>query len=242
MSAPLFTLLLLIWCLICEIFCQTTPSPSPRTFLRPTPETGPGRDISTSESPSNITGDTCCNCISRTREAGCPNDPVCEETICGTVNFRCCTRRWQDDCVDAALVICSNLDTCCGCLNIDNNNNGGCRNDLECTRQICEKDPFCCNENWDDICVLQSNAICSGNEIPPCCSCTSQTNFNGCFTDSICQNAICSEDPFCCDPEGQWDQLCVNTAVQVCQGIIPLPGTQQTSTTTISPQQQQQQE
>lgn len=199
-------------------------------FLRPTPDAGEGRTLPPAFDPG-FDDDTCCGCIERSRDGGCPDDPVCEEAICGEVNPRCC-RRWQNDCVSAALVICQNLDTCCGCLNIGNN--GRCINDQECTNIICDVDPYCCNNQWDDICVVQANAVCQDEDIPYCCSCTSQTNFNGCLTDEICQNAICDVDPFCCgadeNGQGTWDQLCVNRAIQVCQGVIPLPGTETSST------------
>mmetsp|Transcript_12537 Transcript_12537/g.11129 ORF Transcript_12537/g.11129 Transcript_12537/m.11129 type:complete len:271 (+) Transcript_12537:40-852(+) len=218
----LWEILLLSTIIISSVYCQ------PFGDLRPTPELGPDHtapptrtdDSSVEFSSTGLDDDTCCGCIERTREPGCESDPVCEDTVCGTINERCCTRRWQNDCVAAALVICSNLETCCGCLNPSNN--GRCINDDECTNIICDIDSYCCNNQWDSICVVQANAVCNDEDIPHCCSCTSQSNFNGCLTDSQCEEQICEQDPFCCgqdeNGQGSWDQLCVNQAVSICQG------------------------
>jgi hypothetical protein len=34
----------------------------------------------------------------------------------------------------------------------------GCNN---CTREVCDEDPYCCNNSWDSICVAQVNTYCS---------------------------------------------------------------------------------
>eukprot|EP00484_Ammonia_sp_Unknown_P009763 CAMPEP_0197055448 /NCGR_PEP_ID=MMETSP1384-20130603/65562_1 /TAXON_ID=29189 /ORGANISM="Ammonia sp." /LENGTH=241 /DNA_ID=CAMNT_0042489031 /DNA_START=33 /DNA_END=758 /DNA_ORIENTATION=- len=213
--------------------------------IRPTPDFGDGRTTttgftSTVAAPTpevTLSGDTCCECLASSRTPGCAADATCEDTICNTIDERCCERGWRQPCVDAALAICSNLETCCGCLNPIQT--GGCRNDRECSAIVCGGDQFCCNNQWDSVCVVQATAVCNNEEVPPCCGCTSPTNFNGCLNDAVCEQAICGQDPFCCgedeDGQGSWDQICVNTAVQVCQGTIPLPGTETTTTTTTEP-------
>ena len=88
---------------------------------------------------------------------------------------------------------------------------------------------YSCNNQWDNVCVLQAQAVCDGEQLPFCCGCTTPTNNNGCLVDSECEQGICSEDPFCCGLDtnlaGKWDQKCVNTAMDICQGDKALPGT-----------------
>ncbi|MFO0873970.1 MAG: trypsin-like peptidase domain-containing protein [Phycisphaerales bacterium] len=42
---------------------------------------------------------------------------------------------------------------------------GGCDNQA-CCQAVCAIDPFCCNSQWDSICVNEANQLCAGT--PPC--------------------------------------------------------------------------
>jgi len=199
------------------------------TTLQPSPP-----DTTETPSPSLlITEDTCCGCIEESGESGCAADPTCETLVCDTVNDRCCERRWGFPCVETALTICSNLDTCCGCLNPGQS--GGCRNDVECTGIICNNDEYCCNNQWDTLCVAQATRVCNGEELPVCCGCTSPTNFWGCLQDEQCEQLVCADDPFCCGQDenqsGVWDQQCVTAAVAVCTAEDTTTSTTSTTTT-----------
>lgn len=110
---------------------------------------------------------------------------------------------------------------CCECNNIDQLSDGCI--DLECRNIICPDDPYCCNNRWDDICILQSDAICSGGNKPSCCGCTTGQGGPGCI-ETQCEDIICPDDPFCCGADengfGFWDLICVNTALDICQNNI----------------------
>jgi len=93
----------------------------------------------------------------------------------------------------------------------------GCQ-DAECQAAICGADPFCCNNQWDNICANAADAspacVGAGGTCPgggggggvDCCAAHMGT---GC-QDAECQAAICGADPFCCDT--QWDNICANAA------------------------------
>ncbi|MGP1346004.1 MAG: trypsin-like serine peptidase [Phycisphaerales bacterium] len=88
------------------------------------------------------------------------------------------------------------------------NGTPGCDN-AQCQNLICGQDPFCCNNQWDQICAdaaLQQCAICSSD----CCFANGTP---GC-DNAQCQNLICGQDPFCCN--NQWDQICADAAVDQC--------------------------
>ena len=86
-----------------------------------------------------------------------------------------------------------------------------------CAMEVCSNDGFCCNEEWDQVCVGLVDKFCA----------TSCGGTGGC-DDDICTNpalpaqtpscgpcvaAVCEADPFCCnDVSGAWDQYCVDGA------------------------------
>eukprot|EP01084_Bolivina_argentea_P067118 122313_1 len=108
---------------------------------------------------------------------------------------RCCSWRWGKPCAYAAKRKCNNYATCCGCLN--SGRHAGCYNDMQCSKMICDSDPFCCYKRWDDMCVVKADAICNDEPIPTCCECTSKKYIPGCSADPTCQAEICAADSFC---------------------------------------------
>eukprot|EP01084_Bolivina_argentea_P272396 463763_1 len=143
---------------------------------------------------------TCCGCLRRSPR--CSTDTVCETIVCETVNERCCNRRWTQDCADKAIEICASHDlpVCCNCL-IENDNPGCVYK--RCENIICPTDPYCCDNEWDSICVFSATAVCIGETIPSCCGCTVVDINPGCSADVICEESVCSQDPFCCDQDTQ---------------------------------------
>ena len=118
----------------------------------------------------------------------------------------------------------SSAGVCCLCQG-DNFGNQGCRQDQECENEICPFDSYCCNRNWDEICVDVATARCELRSRPICCGCTvGQGGQPGCQTDPECEDIICPNDAFCCggddDGQGFWDLLCVNQAYDVCKSFI----------------------
>ncbi|MHC4908132.1 MAG: hypothetical protein ACYTF9_00225, partial [Planctomycetota bacterium] len=93
------------------------------------------------------------------------------------------------------------------------NGTPGC-DDAGCCETICAQDPFCCDIEWDTVCVDQANGLCC--DPPPCPGdgcCFAANESPGC-DDAACCDAVCAADPFCCDTE--WDGLCADGAIAVC--------------------------
>jgi hypothetical protein len=93
----------------------------------------------------------------------------------------------------------------------------GC-DDGQCCRAVCNEDPYCCNVEWDALCVDHAAKLCDPDPGPACelpgeHSCYAADPQSGC-DDPECCEAVCQIDPFCCDFE--WDGSCVDIAVQVC--------------------------
>jgi len=92
----------------------------------------------------------------------------------------------------------------------------GC-SDEACCNIVCASDPFCCDVEWDGLCVNGAAQLCGGGGNPcpnPEHSCD-VTGGPGC-SDEACCNVVCASDPFCCDVA--WDGLCVQGAANLCGG------------------------
>ncbi|NOT01333.1 MAG: hypothetical protein HOP29_11975 [Phycisphaerales bacterium] len=87
----------------------------------------------------------------------------------------------------------------------------GC-GDGDCCRAVCDFDRFCCESEWDDLCVEDAVAICQGT-FNACLnnteSCTTERLTPGCSNQSCCET-VCAADPFCCLE--RWDVMCVDAA------------------------------
>eukprot|EP01084_Bolivina_argentea_P051475 94703_1 len=49
---------------------------------------------------------------------------------------------------------------CCDTMCLTEHGNSGCINDINCETDICAQDSFCCDTDWDSICVDLANDIC----------------------------------------------------------------------------------
>jgi hypothetical protein len=93
----------------------------------------------------------------------------------------------------------------------------GCT-DPECCQAVCMQDPFCCDVQWDVVCLGQVGSLCGSICAEPC----GPGNPHDCFTigiygcnDVTCCEAVCCVHPFCCEEE--WDAQCVALAELLCQ-------------------------
>jgi hypothetical protein len=116
----------------------------------------------------------------------------------------------------------------------------GCDDGL-CTAEVCAADDWCCNVEWDELCVAAATVLCA-DLCPPCgdgtcdaatescasCAadcgpcptevcCPAAPGATGC-SDAPCQAAVCAVDDWCCNVE--WDETCATLASQVCDGCI----------------------
>jgi len=91
----------------------------------------------------------------------------------------------------------------------------GCE-DETCCETVCAVDNFCCDTDWDDVCVSEAAGLCTGS-FPACAlgagACTEANGSGGC-EDTNCCNTVCMQDPFCC--LNDWDNTCVDQEAMFC--------------------------
>ncbi|MDA1007739.1 MAG: hypothetical protein O2800_01860 [Planctomycetota bacterium] len=149
---------------------------------------------------------------------GCA-DTACCNAVC-LVDPTCCSEAWDAACVQAALVQCATLASWeCPCFGdpFSIHSNPG-SDDASCCAIVCQLDPGCCIDGWDEQCVVIARDRCCG-----AIGCGSGCN-GDCFTehnspycaDPFCCSAVCAEDPYCCI--GAWDGFCAEIASVRCSG------------------------
>lgn len=106
---------------------------------------------------------------------GCLEGPCCL-LICQQDPF-CCNTSWDCTCAQAATALCGN----CGGIDAGScwapNGSSGC-NVYSCCDIVCAADFFCCDNEWDEQCVLTARQFCA---VPPCpwdCDGTADGNAN----------------------------------------------------------------
>ena len=98
---------------------------------------------------------------------GC-NDESCCSLVCGLDPF-CCDVEWDQICKDSANLNCGGCGEPSGGSCYCAHPTPGC-NDSECCRLVCEADPFCCEVEWDGLCVSAAFTTCG---------CPFDTDLNG---------------------------------------------------------------
>jgi hypothetical protein len=83
-----------------------------------------------------------------------------------------------------------------------------------CAAQVCANDSYCCDTNWDDLCVGEVDQYCpsgcGGTSTTTCDHdpCTSGGALN--TSCSSCAATVCGYDAYCCSTS--WDSTCVSEA------------------------------
>jgi hypothetical protein len=152
---------------------------------------------------------------------GC-NVPACCDAVCAQDSF-CCDTAWDGICANEALSKCAlpcpgQGGDCCAA-----NGTPGC-DDVQCCKDVCAQDSFCCNTAWDGICANAAIAKCPACQqgCPPNnnnCGLPSPDGTPGCNVPACC-DAVCAQDSFCCNTA--WDGICANEALSKC--ALPCPG------------------
>ncbi|MCH9681147.1 MAG: hypothetical protein K0V04_06930 [Deltaproteobacteria bacterium] len=174
--------------------------------------------LDTSGCGGNMGGDGDC-CVDN-NTPGC-DDPAVQTCVCGNDPF-CCDTQWDDVCAGIATNDC---DACGG----GGSTGGGDPNEDCCTAQatpgctdatiqacVCANDPFCCDTQWDAMCVGRVGSdLCAPSCAPddadgPCCQANGTP---GCEVDAV-EACVCMTDSFCCTD--QWDQMCVDNLPPAC--------------------------
>ena len=132
----------------------------------------------------------------------------------------------EDDCGE-----CVYEGDCCA-----ENGSAGC-DDSAIVDCVCALDPYCCDTEWDELCIQDLAIGQCGLECPLCGDevCEDPEDCESCpydcgwcpFEGDCCEagetpgcdqgeivDCLCDLDPFCC--EGAWDEYCVNQAIGSC--------------------------
>jgi hypothetical protein len=166
-------------------------------------------------------------CCSAHGEPGCA-DPMIAACVCGE-DPTCCDDAWDAACVDA--VAAFGCGDCGGGAPPDGDEGGGmpplgdcceaqggpgCA-DVAVANCVCDEDPFCCENVWNEGCVAEVDELGCGNcggAMPPAddgggggSPCCAPTGVPGCG-DPFVEACICGKfaDAFCCLVE--WDAVC----------------------------------
>lgn len=150
------------------------------------------------------------DCFTDNGTPGCSDVALCEATCAADAS--CCDVVWDDLCAKKADGIANGFDTC-GPGNgscTEDNGTPGC-DDTDCCQSVCEVDPFCCLNDWDEVCAAAVPAACLVRQVCENArgSCFAEHESPGCNIESCCL-AVCEIDPVCCT--ASWDEVCVALA------------------------------
>lgn len=187
----------------------------------------------------NTTG-TCDHSVCDTGAALGSNCDSCAAAVCAQDPY-CCNNQWDSICVGHVPTYCA-AGTCGGggggsstCVHSECNTGAALSPTCSsCAQAVCNADAYCCNNQWDSICVGKVDQYCGAGTCSGSGSGSSGSGGSGgggsytcahgeCETGaalsatcSSCAGTVCAQDSYCCD--SQWDQICVNLADQHCGG------------------------
>lgn len=149
------------------------------------------------------------DCCVDNNTPGC-DDPTIEGCVCALDAF-CCDTEWDDICAGKAATDCG----ACGggmpgmnedCCTVQAS--PGCT-DPAIEACVCTLDAFCCNSQWDSVCVGRvGNDLCGPSCDPDDAdgACCQPNGTPGCEVNTV-ESCVCMADPFCCN--SMWDADCV---------------------------------
>ncbi len=81
----------------------------------------------------------------------------------------------------------------------------------DCAATVCAFDPYCCETEWDGVCVDEAASECGGGA-----SCHDECEIGAAMGAECgtCAGDVCAADPFCCNTS--WDSACVSGAEAEC--------------------------
>ena len=85
-----------------------------------------------------------------------------------------------------------------------------------CVADVCAVDSWCCNVEWDDICVDKVASVCGRTcqEEKFCAHDLCDTGAPLPECDDPCAVEVCAADSWCCNVE--WDNICVDKVESIC--------------------------
>ena len=165
-------------------------------------------------------GEACC---SPSGIPGCAEDPALEACVCAIDSY-CCDNEWDAMCTAVAQndcgLACPSGGDCCTPHDLP-----GC-DDVAIDDCVCAIDSYCCDNEWDGICVSEAQYACMaacGLPPPNMGDCCMDQPGPGCG-DMVVTDCVCQLDPECC--LFPWDDNCIDVAVGLCalecEGVVPL--------------------
>jgi hypothetical protein len=88
----------------------------------------------------------------------------------------------------------------------------GCE-DATCCETVCVDDSYCCNNQWDNVCVAEAQDLCYGCGGVSTQSCYVVHDTPHCDEQACC-DAVCAVDSYCCN--NHWDAFCVTESNDLC--------------------------
>ena len=148
-------------------------------------------------------------------------DPQCLDEVCKVLP-ECCAKAYNSRCVAAAKRICTVPNVTNSCF--EDSLFPNCT-DPVCLEAICAKDPSCCENRYDLICVNEAREMGQSCRFPVITNpCSVESNLGGCI-DETCSFAVCSRRSSCCNNSthaGTWDESCIILSEQLCvPAIVP---------------------
>lgn len=201
------------------------PAPGSTSTTPGSPESSSGTGLAGSSSSGS--GPT--ECCTSHPAPGC-EDPSIEACVC-ELDAECCAFGWDDGCVQVALTLCGacgggGTTEAEGSSESTGTDTNGHHHDPECCMPsdtpgcadedieacVCGNDPFCCESEWDDLCIQVGITNCDTRCGPPASCCEFGLD-PGC-SDPTVEACVCALEPECCMTE--WDGSCVATAAIEC--------------------------
>jgi len=152
--------------------------------------------------------------------AGCDQ---CVKAVCDADPY-CCNTYWDSLCVGGAENLCGSCQDSTTpdpqpalCAHSECEQGVKLAVDCsDCANDVCTADPYCCNTEWDSLCVDQAEDLC-----PKCAPAQTGCAHSECVKGiklesdcSDCAGTVCTVDPYCCN--NSWDNWCVKEAKQLC--------------------------
>jgi len=85
----------------------------------------------------------------------------------------------------------------------------------DCAATVCAFDAYCCETEWDQVCVDEAASECESSDCHDECEIGTPMGAE-CTT---CTAAVCEADAFCCTDT--WDQFCVDEVAELCSFSCP---------------------
>lgn len=161
------------------------------------------------------------DCLAPHPTVGCEDTGCCAD-VC-SFNPVCCQVEWDASCVEAANFLCEICGATLTGSCFDIHGTASCA-DPVCCEAVCAMDPFCCETQWDGLCVQFAGSQCStggGTCGEPTAGDCHVAHGTPACSDLTCCTVVCNVAPECC--ENSWDFICAAIAGSVCQsGTCPV--------------------